>query len=220
MTRNFGNSVTLRLEDSTRNKTQKNRRKSPVAVVSSRLPPGYRPYRQALLAGQPQLLSSFTAVGAVLSLRWIELSSRLSLRPLAGDRSSSRLPSTTIGPSAAAALAFGPSSRDFQPPLHACLGHLRLLRSFRRRRTEPASRVVRLSFRECRVVSVVGSVRSDILGCAFVVGKLIVWMGREKINSSRGTLPGVLGWGIQAQGKRPPGSVNQLGQYWKQKQNP
>lgn len=95
--RNIRNSVTLRLEDSTRNKTQKNRRKSPVAVVSSRLPPGYRPYRQALLAGQPQLMSSFiAAAAAVLSLRWIVLSSRLPLRSLAGERSSSRLPSTTI----------------------------------------------------------------------------------------------------------------------------
>lgn len=44
--------------------------------------------------------------------------------------------------------------------------------------------------------------------------------GKRKRSTSRGTLPGVLGWGVQAQDKRPPGSVSQLGQYWKQKQNP
>lgn len=71
----------------------------------------------------PRRRSASSWSAAVLSLRWIVLSSRLLLRPLAGDRSSSRWPSTT-GPSATAAHAFGPSSRDFRPPLHACLGHL------------------------------------------------------------------------------------------------
>lgn len=61
-----------------------------------------------------------------------------------------------------------------------------------------------------------------------ILSVVLVWffgrfcsLGREEKSSiSRGTLPGVLGGGIQAQGKRPPGSVNQLDQYWKQKQNP
>lgn len=91
----------------------------------------------------PRRRSASSWSAAVLSLRWIVLSSRLPLRPLAGDRSSSRWPSTT-GPSATAAHAFGPSSRDFRPPLHACLGHLSgndRIRRQRRRLPEPARRV-------------------------------------------------------------------------------
>lgn len=219
--RNVRNSVTLRLEDSTRNKTQKNRRKSPVAVVSSRLPPGYRPYRQALLAGQPQLVSSFIAA-AVLSLRWIVLSSRLPLRPLAGDRSSSRLPSTTIKTLRCRCPDFRPifsrlsaSSSRLPGPSAAYYDRF----PTKKNRTRIASRVVRLSFRECRRLGRWFRVSrsSRLCFCGWKVD-FLGW--EEKRSISRGTLPGVLGWGIQAQGKRPPGSVNQLGQYWKQKQNP
>ncbi|EAT44476.1 AAEL004149-PA [Aedes aegypti] len=57
--RNVRNSINLSYGRFYSKQNQKKiHRKSLVAVVSSRLPPGHRPYRQALLAGQPQLLSS------------------------------------------------------------------------------------------------------------------------------------------------------------------
>lgn len=73
---------------------------------------------QALPAGQPQIISA-----PLLSLRWVVLSSRWLLRSppvieaLLACRAQPRHPRET-------ALHSDPSSRDFLPPLHACLGHL------------------------------------------------------------------------------------------------
>lgn len=121
----------------------------------------------------PRLRSSSAAV---LSLRWIVLSSRLLLRPLADGRSSSRWPSTT-GPSATAAHAFGPSSRDFRPPLHACLGHLSGNDRIRRR-TEPARRVPCLWIR-IRFVLRVRPILAVVL-VLFFWTVLFVWDGKRK----------------------------------------
>lgn len=145
-------------------------------MISSRLLPGYRPYRQALLAGRPQLVSS-SAAAAVLSLRWIVLSSRLPLRPLAGDRSSSRLPSTT-GPAATAAHAFGPSSRDFRPPLRACLGHLFEIIAYSTSTRTRASRSASLN-PNCFVPSIVSSSDFRLCSC-FVRDGFVRWDGKRK----------------------------------------
>lgn len=170
------------MEDSTRNKTRKNPPEIPrgcglfsLAAWAPSVPSGSSRWPTTVVV----LISASAAAASfdVLSLRWIVLSSRLPLRPLAGDRSSSRLPSTTDGPSATAfPIVLGPSSRDFQPPLHASLGHLPEIVRRRSTRTR-ASRVVR--FLPCRRFV------SRLCSCLLRFGQLFLGIGREKINFSR-----------------------------------
>lgn len=100
-------------------------------MVSSRLPPGHRPYRQALLAGQPQLLSSpppITTLAAAAAATHCPSVGSCSLLACRSDHAPvteallacQARPYPPLPPP----YASGPSSRDFRPPLHACLGHL------------------------------------------------------------------------------------------------
>lgn len=199
-----------------------------MAVVSSRLPPGYRPYRQALLAGQPQLVSSSPLRvllvrrcpvppldRALFSLATSTARRRSKLFSLAEHDRTLRYRCPRFRPIFSRLSAS--SSRLPGPPVWKWSHPTTKTTTTRTR----ASRSVSLNPYPFRAVDRV-SCPSDSIGCARVVFWTVCCsLGREEKSSiSRGTLPGVLGGGIQAQGKRPPGSVNQLDQYWKQKQNP
>lgn len=179
--RNVRNSVTLRLEDSTRNKNPEKPPEIPrscglfslatwvpsVPTGSSRWPTTvvvflHRRRRRPV----PPLDRALFSLATSITRRWTKLFSLAK-----HDHQNPPLP--LPWPSAHLLATF---SLLFT----LAWAIRRLLRSFPDEEPNPRRVASSVSHSVSAVVSVVGSVYPDVLGCAFVVGKLIFWDGKRK----------------------------------------